>query len=319
MPYLGKGRTLQIGNEVTHGTIVEATEVIDILSSNIDFKVEKAAREGLTAARGPDGFSVKSYSVGGDFTALARPESVGSILGSVFGTEGTVSVVSTGYHKHPFTASTENTVPSRTLKQIKGTEAKSYSGVKFNSLSIDAKTGEDLKMTIGVKGKLEQDTVLANGLSVPVKAPLAFYGSTVKIDTVTQAMIDTVNFNYDNALDDVYTNALTAEEPVSVGKNITVKIEGYIENSHNTIRDNNYIANQLADIELTWVSPEEVTAGNPYKLVLKMPKTVINEFTSNTEGKGRVRFSLSGTVCDVSGTEMITAEWYDGKATKYLA
>lgn len=319
---VGSGAAVQFGKESVYGTSVAATHIINFTSESMKVNATKADEGNLLASVSPTSRDLMSLNVDGNISFVLRPEFAGALFKGAFGGTDVVTTDSPaeGANKHTISLVAANgTLPSYTVYVDRKVSTKKYSGVKIDSLQIDAAAGDYVKGQITLKGKDEASGALS---TLPALALQSFrcVGATLKLAGETYDVASS-SFNLSNALQDApqtYGSGLYAGEPAHGMREITLEFEIPYSAAIDTLADT-YLKTEanLASAELTFKSPSMVVGATPYQITIKLNNIAITDVSSNVGGSGILNSTVSGIALAVGSTAPATVEIIDATATAY--
>lgn len=319
---VGSGAAIHFGKESEYGTAVAGTHIINFTSEGIKVNAEKADEGNLLASVSPTSRDLMALTVDGNISFILRPEFAGALFKAAFGGTDEVTADSpiAGATKHTIGLVAANgTLPSYTVIVNRKVSVKKYSGVKIDSLQLDAAAGDYVKGQITVKGKDETTGELATLDPLSLQS-FRCVGATLKLAGETYD-VSSSSFNISNALQDApqtYASGLYSGEPVQGVREITIDFEIPYSDSIDTLSES-YLKTEasLASAELTFKSPSMITGSTPYQITIKMNNIAITDVTSNVGGSGIITSSVSGIALAVGSTAPATVEIIDDTTTAY--
>jgi len=322
---IGKGTSLQMGEESSYGQGGTLTHELNFLSESLKYIPEKKSEDTLVAGITKPGYDIMGYRVEGDFSLLLKPRNIGLLLAMTFGVEAspTLKAETTGVYKHSFSPilpGISNSLLSFFMVVDRHVSVKKYTGLKAESMRLEAKSQDYLRGTWTVKGKQEDTGTKNTGLSIPDLKAFKFKGGTLKYDSGTAfGKVSGVTLNYSNKLDEPdYTleSGDYPDEPEYGEREITLELDCWYNSVTEAMRASNYIGNTPFDLALTFVSPSLIEPDEPYTLEILIPQFLFTEAHPNIQGEGKIRMNITGTALDNDGDPM-EINLYDDLDTKY--
>jgi len=318
----GNSVKLQIGEESTFATAVDATEQIKISSESLKAVYNKVDEGLATGGRGAGRKQTMGIGVGGAFSTLLRPD-MGLLLKLLCGVEGDVVDNADGSYKHTFTAigtGLNDSLPSASIRVDRVVSAFVYNGCKVNQISFSAAAGDYVKSDVTIAGRTETTGTLTSGLSPSARKAFRFAGGKCYKDSVEIADITSMTVDYNNNLDSQTQTTGTGDyyaEPECGTREISVSLEMLYSASVETIREAVYKTDDTFSISLNFESDEEIADGVPYSLVISIPCCQCSEADANMGGLETLKQSLTINAVDNLSDELITFELTNDKATVY--
>jgi hypothetical protein len=130
-----------------------------------------------------------------------------------------------------------------------------------------------------------------------------------------------VTLDYSNALDDgdlTLGSGLYNTEPGHGLRVITVSIETFYDAVSEAVRETNFKVGTLADIDLTFLSPSEITSGKPYKFTIAIPNCDITAADVNIGGRDKIKVTITGKALAIGSTSPITIDLWDIEDALYM-
>lgn len=285
-----------------------ATAVQGAINAETDFSATVNANEVIitdaNAGNTPDAVDVDT---GFDITVIEK----GHVIGSAA-------------YDHVFTpiaGGGSNSLPSLSVTIDRQVDVHGYSGLKVNTLSLDATAKDYLRSTISLTGKTEENNKALEDLAYESRAPFIFRGGQVTIDTYTyEAEITSVAINYSNNLEDgqwTMGSGLYMIEPEVQKRMITITLESLYNPTIDAIRSSKFKGGVTASVVLYFVSSESVETDINYQLKIEMPYVQITSASPNVSGPDRITISLDGTALE-GASEACTVTLTDNQAAAYL-
>lgn len=321
--HTGSGAELQMGKESSYSTAVAGTHVINFTSESINVKPDKVDEENLLASVGPMAKDIMRINVDGSVNFVLRPEFAGFIIKAAMGGTDTVTQNSpvTGAHKHSVGLVAANgTLPSYTMIINRKVSTKKYSGVKVDSLTLDAKAGDFVKGSISFKAKDETAGTTASLAALALKS-FKTIGATFVMGATTYN-INNASFNLSNnliTLDQDYSTGLYSPEPLHSRREATIDFDIPYDTNIDTLKDTNLLTDVLiGSVVLTLVSPSMITGTTPYKVVITMNNVAITDISHNVSGANSIiGAKVSGVALSIGSTAPVVVEIYDATSTAY--
>ena len=319
----GTGAQVAIGKESSWGVAVADTMLINFNSESLAPSVEKKEEDNLIASKAAAAYDLTGIKVSGDISAILKPENAGFIFKAALG--GTDTVVQnfgsvTGQHQHTIVAAAASgNLPSYTLFVNRKQATKKYSGMKVDSLGIDAKAGDYVRFSATFKGKDEASGSITTS-TVPSKKSYKFIGATVTAGG-TSLEFTSAKLTVANNLDDgIQTSASGSyyTEPMHKKRKISISIEMPYETNAETIRSTNLLAETLlSSVVLHLESPEIIASTSKYRMDVTLNNVAVLECKVNVGGDGILVASITGEATAVGAVEPISAVIYDNTSTAY--
>ncbi len=330
----GQGTTLQIGKESSWGNTAVPTVTANYLSESLKLNVERKEEDTLVGGKTSRDMDIMKFSVDGDFSVLAKPHNIGLLIALSLGSEatpiqltddGTESGTPIDVWKHIFTmieTGISSTLPSFTAIINRHVATKAFTGLKIDTLKIEAKAGDYIRLTVTVKGKDEASGKIIQDLAIPDIKAFRFAGGTCTFDGVEFGDATGFTIEIKNTLDDgeqTLGSGYYGTENEPQGREVSVSVETSYNAVTETVRENKYKKESYVDVRLKFISPSEIISGYKYELAIDMPKVAITECSPNVGGKDKLTLTINGKALESKNTEAVTVSLIDGLSTKYLA
>lgn len=329
----GQGTSLQIGQETTWGTATPVTMAANYLQETLKLNVERKEEDTLVGGKTSRDMDIMKFGVDGDFSVLAKPQNIGLLIGLALGAEttavqltddGTESGIPIDVWKHVFTmveTGIDSTLPSFTAVVNRHVAAKAYTGLKVESLKIEAKAGDYVRITMSVKGKAEQAGIIDRTLSIPDIKAFRFAGGSCTFDGVEFGDATGFTIEIKNTLDEgdqTLGSGYYGTENEPQGREVSISVETSYNAKTETVREQKYKTENNVDVKLKFVSPSEVIDDINYELGIDLPKVAVTECSPNVGGKEKITLTINGKALEGPDTEAVTVTLIDGLDTKYL-
>lgn len=319
---VGSGSQCQIGKESAYGTPVSATKAINFTSESVKLTVDKRDEGNLISSVSPTARDLMAAKVDGSVSFILRPDFAGFLFKAAFGGTDVITASSpvVGSTKHTIALAAANaSLPSYTLIMDRKVSVKKYSGMKIDTLQLDAKAGDYVKGSFTIKAKDESTGTAASIAATSLMSYKCVGGTLTLAGTPYDINGATVKLN--NKLQDVpqtYTSGLYNPEPIHGMREITLDFDIPYDTNIDTIRDTNLTTEtKIATAVLTLISPSMITGTTPYKVVLTLNNVAITDVTSNVSGSGIITAKVSGIALAVGATAPATVDVYDDQSTAY--
>jgi len=320
---VGAGAQIQIGKESVWGTSVTPTIETIWTAESIDAKTTRADEGNLLASKSPMARDLTTITVDGSISLIARPEPMGAIWKWALGGTDSVTVndgAISGYDKHVIVAALPtDTMPSYTMVINRKQAVKKYSGVKVNTLKLSAKTGDYVKIDLGLKCK-DEATGSTTGLTASSAKPYKCVGASLTLGGTTYD-ISSIDFTIDNKLQDMpntFSSGLYKPEPIQGTREFTFDIEMPYDANAETLNATNVFTDTLVSTAiLTLLSPSYVTGTSQYKSVITLNNVVIIDQTNNVSGTGVITAKIKAMALSIGATEPVSVAVWDGQSTAY--
>lgn len=323
----GQGTAFQIGQESAWGTAVAATAAINFLNESLKLAVERKEEDTLVGVKTSRAMDIMKRSTAGDFALIMKPGNVGLLIGLALGVEATPveDPVHTGVFEHrfsPISSGLAYSLPSFTAIVDRHTAAKQYSGLKVESLKIEARAGDYLRANLSVKGKDEAAGTKNVALQVPTAKAFRFAGGVCEFNSTAIGAVKSATIDYANTLDEgeqTIASGLNGTEPEPQDRKITITLETDYDSAAEGVRESDYKTEATVDIRLRFESPDEIVAGVKHAIEILLPKVAITDCSPNVSGKEKIKLSITGTALESATEDAIEIVLFDEKTTKYLA
>jgi hypothetical protein len=319
---VGAGTAVQFGKESVYGSAAAGTHIINFTSESIKVTADKQDEGSLLASISPNARDLMSIKVDGSISFVLRPEFAGMLFKAAFGGTDTVTADSpvTGATKHSIVLAEANgTLPSYTLLVNRKVSTKQYSGVKIDTLQIDAKAGDYVKGQFTVKAKDEESGTMATLAPLSLQS-FRCVGASLTLDGVTYDASSST-FKLNNALEEApqtYGSGLYLDEPAHGVREVTLDFEVPYNSTIDTLSDVSYKAEtKIGSAVLTLQSPSLVAAATPYKIKITLNNVAITDVSANVGGTGLITSKVSGIALSVGSTAPAIVEIIDSVETAY--
>lgn len=315
----GAGSVFQIGKETNFGELATPTNQINFLSEGISLEVERIQEESLLLSKTSRSMDVMSYNVSGDFAVILKPENIKQLFYLTMGVEGSPTLVdgSTAVYEHQFTLmEPDGSLPSFTAVIDRKISVPAYTGLKMQSMSLEASSKDYIRGTFNVQGSGKEEDGAVENLPIPVLKAYRFVNGVLTLDGTEFGDVSNVSIEVNNNLDEGVStlgSGYYSSEGEHNEREITINIDCFYNAASNTIREQKYKEDgATANIELTFESPEEIEDGEKNRFTIQLPNVVITEANPNVGGKDKIEITLNGTALETETEEAITALVYDG-------
>lgn len=318
----GNSIRVQVGKEDTYGTTATMQRQIKIASEDFKYNPSKKQEGVLTGNIGAAPFQTMGIRTEDSISFLARPDDLGIFLKAVFGKE-TVNT-DTGITTHvfePIGNLLTDFLPSLTFLIDKKTDIFVYNGCKINSISFSTAAEDFLNVELEVFGKdeLYNGTLNTSILPSPLKA-FTFSGGKVYLAGSEMADITSINFSYNNNLENTLQTTSTGlyyKEPEPNLREINFDLEMLYGAGAEQWRKDWFKTDDILGVKLEFISREEMTTGNPYKLTIEVPAAQVTECSNATSDANGIRQSATLVGIDNSVDSIITATLLNTFTTAY--
>lgn len=316
----GNSVIVQFGQETEYGTAAEPVKRIAVSSESLAYSANKTDEGLLTGGVGKSFIETMSLHTEGDIATLAKPETVGYILGGVLGVEQVSEADENGKYKHTFTPignKETDSLPSFSFLINRGINTQTYTGIKFNSCSFSAAAEDRLQLTLSAVGKDEiQDGTLKDDLKPETSRAFKFHQASVLMDKEKIADITSIQFNYNNNLDSsIYTTdtGLYCKEPEAGTREATAQFEALYTTNTEAIRNNKFKTDAIVSVEI------EFTDSDKNKIVFRIPKAQISEMATPTAtGADTMKTNLTVSAVDDLSGNYVEVELSNDKSDAYI-
>ena len=324
---IGKGTSLQIGQESTWGVKATPTMAANYLSESFSFNPERVEEDTLLGGKTSRAQDIMKMSVdSSSFDVIAKPGNIGLLIGLAMGQEADVETTEDGAYKHVFTpisAGNGYSLPSFTAIVDRIIAAKAYTGLKVESISFSCEAGDYMRITVTCSGKDEEEGTKVETLEVPTLKAFRFAGGSCSFDGVEFGDVKSVTVEYNNNLDDgeqTLGSGYYGTEKQPQTRDITVSLDSYYEATTETIREEKFKKEATASLSLKFISPETIgdTEVN-YSMQFDLPLLCVNECSPNVSDAGKIPLTIGGKALESATQEALTVTLIDNTADKYLA
>ncbi|TAH55202.1 MAG: hypothetical protein EWM51_03720 [Treponema sp.] len=322
----GQGTAFQIGKETTWGAAVAPTQAINFLNESLKLAVERKEEDTLVGSKTSRAMDIMKRSVAGDFGLIMKPGNVGLLFALSLGEEAdpVEDPEKTGVFEHRFSPVSSGllySLPSFTAVIDRHTAVKKYTGLKVESLKIEAKAGDYLRASLSVKGKDEESGTKNSALSVPDTKAYRFAGGVCEFNSAAIGSVKSVSLDYVNTLDEgeqTISSGLNGTEPEPQDRKITVTVETDYDATAEGIRESDYKTDTTVDIRLRFESPTEIVTGTKHAFEILLPHVAITDCSPNVSGKEKLKLTITGTALETTSDEAVEIVLFDGQGTAYL-
>jgi hypothetical protein len=316
---VGSGARCAVGREVSWGTPVADTMLMNFNSESISLKPKKQQEESLLASKATAALDLVGMTVAGDLSFILKPENAGYIMKAILGGTDVVTVVS-ATQKHSIVAAAAGAAfPSLTIYVDRKAAIKRYSGMKVASAKITAKAGDYVRVSLTLKGKDESTGTIVS-TTLPTLKSYKFVNGTLSMGGTAIEFTD-FELSIDNAMDDgIQTSAsgLYNTEPLHGTRKIEFTVGTPYEANAESIREANFKTEALLNTVLLHLeSPSIIASTNKYRMDVTLNNVAITDEPVNVSGAGILTTKIKGEATAVGSTEPIVAEIYDAQATAY--
>lgn len=318
----GNSVVVEFAQETEFGTKAEPTQRIAVSSESLSYSANKTDEGLLTGGVGKAMSETMSLHTEGDISTLAKPISVGYILGGLTGTEELASEADeNSKYKHTFKPignKESDSLPSFSFTVNRGIDTQVYTGTKFNSCSFSASAEDRLQLTLSTVGKNEeQNGTLNNTLKPETSKAFKFHQASVFMDSAKIADIKSIKFDYNNNLDSsIFTTdtGLYCKEMECGTREITAQFEALYTSNTETIRNGKFKTDALVAIKIEFKDDENNS------LVFSIPQAQITEMATPTAtGADTMKTNLTVSAVDNLTDDYVVIELTNDKSEKYLS
>lgn len=318
----GNGVIVEFAQEEEFGTAVSPKQRIAVSSESLAYSANKTEEGLLTGGVGKSMVETMSLHTEGDFSTLAKPNSAGYILGGLTGVESVATDADdNGKYKHTFTAignKESDSLPSWSFSINRGINTQTYTGTKFNSVSFSAAAEDRLQLTVSTVGKNEeQDGTIDDTLKPETSKAFKFHQATVSMDGEKIADITSIQFDYNNNLDNsIFTTdtGLYCKEPECGTREVTAQFEALYTTNTEAIRNNKFKTDAIVSVAI------EFNDSDNNVLTFKIPNAQISEMATPTAtGAETLKTNLTVSAVDNLTDEYVVIELSNDKSDAYLA
>ncbi len=318
----GNSVVVEFAQETKFGEKAEPTQRIAVSSESLAYSANKTEEGLLTGGVGKAMVETMSLHTEGDISTLAKPTSVGFILGGLLGTEEVASEADENQkYKHTFKAignKESDSLPSFSFTVNRGIDTQVYTGTKFNSVSFSAAAEDRLSLTLSVVGKNEeQNGTLKDNLKPESEKAFKFHQASVSMDSAKIADITSIQFDYNNNLDSsVFTTdtGLYCKEMECGTREITAQFEALYTTATEQIRNQKFKTDAIVSIKI------EFKDDDNNSLVFSIPKAQITEMATPTAtGAETMKTNLTVSAIDDLTNDYVVIELTNAKSEKYLS
>jgi hypothetical protein len=321
----GQGTTIQFGFDTTWGTGGTPTYNVTHKSESLSYIADKKEEESLVGGRASRGVQTLGSKVEGDISFVTKADEIGAILAWTTGEESATTQIdaSTAY-KHTFIPMKDpsGSMPKASVQVDRKLGVEEYTSCKVDSLKLSGSAGGFIEGSITLKGYDEKTGSLGSVSKSELKA-FKFGAGSITIDgTPFNDIVSSFDIDYGNSLEsDQYTmgsNNKMAE--IEAGKlSVSSSIEMRYDTASYNLHKDKFKKDESINVEITLTSTEEIEAGYPYSITIKMPVAEITDSKANLSGADRIVHSLTLNALEDNTHDAITFEVVDAKDTAYLA
>ena len=315
----GAGSVFQIGKEIEYGTLVSPTNQINFLSEGISLEVVRITEESLLLSKTARFMDVMTYNVSGDFSVILKPENIKELFLLTMGVEEApvLKELTTGVYEHKFLlASPDVSLPSFSAVVNRKFSTPAYTGLKIQSMSLEAKSADYIRGTFSVQGSGKEEVGTIETLPIPTMKAYRFVNGQLTIDGVEFAEVSSVKVDINNQLDEgqqTLGSGYYKTEGEHNEREITIGIDCFYNAQSNTIREEKYKTDgATANIVLTFESPEEIETGEKNRFVFNLPNVVITAANPNVAGREKIELTIDGQALETATQEALEVLVYDG-------
>lgn len=322
--YTGSGCQVALGDESAWGVPVADSMLFNFSSESLKPAIEKKQEDNLLASKAAAAYDLTGVKVGGDLAGILKPENAGKLIKWALG--GTDTVVPnfgsvTGQYQHTIiAAAAAGVLPSKTVMVNRKSAIKRYSGMKVDSMTIVAKSGDYVRVTLSLKGKDESTGTIIT-TTVPSLKAFKFINGTLMLGA-TAAEFTSATLKISNNLDDgIQTNlsAVYYTEPPHKTRSITLEVELPECALAETIRTTNRDAEALlSSCVFHLESPSIIASTAKYRIDATLNNVAVKDAPPpNVSGDGLLSSTISCEATAVGATEPISIAVYDATAAAY--
>ncbi|AFG37630.1 phage tail tube protein [Spirochaeta africana] len=314
----GAGSRLQVGKETTYGQAATPTVQMNFLSESLTQEIIRETEDSLVLAKTKRSMDVMSHNSSGDFNVILKPENLKQLLHLAMGVESSPAAKDgTDFtYEHQFTLiGAEGSLPSFTAVIDRKVAVPAYTGLKVSTLSMEASSGDYIRMTASLQGSGKEEAGSLENLDAPVLKAFRFVNGSLTIDGTEFAQVTAVNLNIDNQLDEgeqTLGSGYYRDEGEHNEREVSVSIDCFYNAAANTIREEKYKADgATAAISMTFETPEEIEPGEKYRFTVELPNVVITDASPNVAGREKIDLTIEGEALETDLEEAITVTVYD--------
>lgn len=313
----GAGSQLQIGLEQTWGTAATPNRLLNFLSENIKFNIERIQEESILAQKTARQQDVMGYSTSGPVETILKPENAKEIFYLALGVEASPSLKmgTSGVYRHAYTlADHDASLPSFTAIVDRKAAVPKFTGNKISTLKLAAKAKDYLRASLELKGRTEEAGTLVSGLEFPTKRSFRFVNGKLTLDGSDFVNVTSVEVTLDNSLDDGEHTLGSGYFPTEMEHNerkVMVNAECFFDSDSNAVRESKYkVDGATAAFVLEFITPDDIEPGEPFLIRVTLPLVTITTADVNVAGKDKMRMALEGVALE-GDAEAITIEVFD--------
>lgn len=331
----GQDSKLEIGIGDTWGQTAEPTCALEFLSEDLKFIPVYKSEDALVGGKTTGRMDIVGKKVEGGISFLAKPVSIGYMLGAAFGTEAAVSATAGGdttigdtAFDHVFTpvaGGSSSDLPWFIAVVDRKVNTFGYKGLKIDTFDMSAEKQDYVRCTVSCVGYDEDDGDTISGDTLSTLHAFQFSQGVVKVGTdgaeSTYADVTSVKFSYKNNLEkDLFTmsTGLYAAEPQPQAREITVDVEVLYSASTDSTRSTYFKTGTACSMIVTFTSTEKVDNAVYYSLKLDMPNCYITDASPNVGGPERIKQTLVVKATEQGGKQAATATLVNARSTKYI-
>lgn len=316
----GAGARFAIGKESAWGTPVADTMLVNFGSESLAPEVTKTEEESVLAALAAAGYDLQTLKVSGDVAFILKPENAGFVMKAALGGTDTLVLV-TGQQQHTIApAAAAGSMPSYTVLIDRKQVIKQYSGVKVDSLKLEAKAGDYVRATLTLKGKDEAVVASIATLVPPSLKAYKFVGATVVAGGVSLEVTG-ITFDYANQLEDGPQTSGTGvylSEPIHGKRKASVTLELPYGSAAEAIQVTNLLTDTvLSSVVLHFESPALIATTYKYRMDITLNNVAVLGCKTNVGDTGVLMTTINGEATEVGATAPISVVVYDATAVAY--
>lgn len=320
----GSGCRVAIGDESAWGVPVADSMLFNFSSESVKPAIEKKQEDNLLASKAAAAYDLTGIKVAGDLAGILKPENAGKLIKWALG--GTDTVVAnygsvTGQYQHTIiAAAAAGVLPAKTVMIDRKSAIKRYSGMKVDSMTIVAKAGDYVRITLSLKGK-DESTGTIISTTVPSLKAYKFINGTLSLGGQS-AEFTSVTLKVANNLDDGIQTSSSGTyytEPIHKTRAITLEVELPDCALAETIRTTNRDAETLlSSCVLHLESPAIIASTAKYRIDVTLNNVAVKDAPpANVSSDGILSSTISCEATAVGATEPISVAVYDNQSAAY--
>ena len=322
---IGQGSTIQGGFDSAWSVSGTPTFNITHKSESLSYIADKKEEESLVGGRASRGVQTLGAKVEGDISFAAKPDEIGALVAWTTGHElSTAMVDSSVAYKHTFEPMQDasDSAPKVSIQIDRKIGVYEYTSCKVDSFKLSGAPNGFVEGSITLRGYDEATGSLEAGVTKSSLKAFKFTDADISIDGADFGdYVQSFDFEYSNSLEsDLYVLSSGARMgEIEFGKlAVSGSLEMLVDSATALMHENKFKTDTNVNLVITLISAEEIEAGYPYSITIKIPVAQIMDSKFNLSGADRIKHTMNFTGLEDNTNKAVTIEVIDAKETAYI-